>query len=73
MFRSDIALAVLPAAKYSPHNNNNIPLMMSEFRSNLACCRDGAAVRDGLSYPFLLHLHQSDGVPALLLQLGLHI
>ena len=35
----------------------NIPFTMSELRFALALCTDGAAGPDGLSYPFLRHLH----------------
>ena len=35
----------------------NIPHTMSELRFALAPCRDGASGPDGLSYPFLRHLH----------------
>ena len=35
----------------------NIPFTMSELRFALALCRDGAAGLDGLSFPFLRHLH----------------
>ena len=37
----------------------NIPFTMSELRFALALCRDGAAGPDGLSYPFVRHLHPS--------------
>ena len=35
----------------------SIPVTMSELRFALALCQDVAAVPDGLSYPFLRHLH----------------
>ena len=48
--RSLIDVGEVPESYY-------VPFTMSELRSALASCMDGAAGPDGLSHPFLRHLH----------------